>query len=109
MLEKCKQSQPVIQMIIESTTDDEGTLFEALNLNDELQQVISKFEELEAGLKPGNSGTTEANVSAPVETRNKPVIGGSSWTHDETKMGAFPKGDSSSTECSSDKKTLSEK
>ncbi|KAK6259956.1 VHS domain - like 1 [Theobroma cacao] len=109
MLEKCKQSQPVIQMIIESTTDDEGTLFEALNLNDELQQVISKFEELEAGLKPGNTGTTEANVSAPVETRNKPVIGGSSWTHDETKMGAFPKGDSSSTECSSDKKTLSEK
>ncbi|XP_010522149.1 PREDICTED: target of Myb protein 1 [Tarenaya hassleriana] len=41
LIEKCKQSQPAIQMIIESTTDDEGLLFEALHLNDELQRVLS--------------------------------------------------------------------
>ena len=43
-MEKCKQSQPLIQMIIESTTDDEGVLFEALHLNDELQQVLSSYK-----------------------------------------------------------------
>lgn len=48
MLEKCKQSQPVIKRIIERTTDDEGLLFEALYLHDELQQVVSKYEKLEA-------------------------------------------------------------
>lgn len=51
ILEKCKQSQPVIKRIIERTTDDEAMLFEALNLHDELQQVISKYEELEASQK----------------------------------------------------------
>ncbi|KAF3436146.1 hypothetical protein FNV43_RR23238 [Rhamnella rubrinervis] len=51
LLEKCKQSQPVIKRIIEQTTDDEGMLFEALNLHDELQQVISKYGELEASQK----------------------------------------------------------
>ncbi|KAF5482402.1 hypothetical protein F2P56_002977 [Juglans regia] len=53
MLEKCKQSQPVIKDIIESTTDDEGMLVEALYLHDELQQVISKYEQLEAAENPG--------------------------------------------------------
>ncbi|KAJ0236078.1 TOM1-like protein 2 [Hirschfeldia incana] len=44
LMEKCKQSQPLIQMIIESTTDDESVLFEALHLNDELQRVLSIYE-----------------------------------------------------------------
>ncbi|RVW53556.1 TOM1-like protein 2 [Vitis vinifera] len=48
MVEKCKQSQPVVQRIVESTINDEGMLFEALYLHDELQQVISKYEEMEA-------------------------------------------------------------
>ena len=43
-MEKCKQSQPLIQMIIESTTDDETVLFEALHVNDELQRVLSIYE-----------------------------------------------------------------
>ncbi|VVA90168.1 unnamed protein product [Arabis nemorensis] len=44
LMEKCKQSQPLIQMIIESTTDDETVLFEALHLNDELQRVLSIYQ-----------------------------------------------------------------
>lgn len=120
MLEKCKQSQPVIQMIIESTTDDEGILFEALNLNDELQQVISKFEELEAGSKSGrqlneNHGTTEANVpvpvssSASVSTDSESMIAASPSTHDKTMMIASFKGHGTeSSSNSSDKKILNE-
>ncbi|KAG9445665.1 hypothetical protein H6P81_011793 [Aristolochia fimbriata] len=45
LLEKCKQSETLIQRIIEGTVDDENLLFEALNLNEELQKVISKYEE----------------------------------------------------------------
>lgn len=76
MLEKCKECQPVIQMIIESTTDDEGMLFEALNLHDELQQVISKYEELEAAQKSGgelpeNSDTSKANSAGHVEAHKE--------------------------------------
>lgn len=48
LLGKCKQSLSIIKGIVESTTDDEATLFEALYLNDELQQVISNYEKLEA-------------------------------------------------------------
>lgn len=44
MLDKCKQSQPVIQRMIETTTNDDGFLFEALNLHDNLEQIISKYE-----------------------------------------------------------------
>lgn len=47
MLDKCKDSQPVLQRIIETTTEDESLLFEALSLHDELQQVVSKFSSLE--------------------------------------------------------------
>ncbi|KAE8692189.1 Structural maintenance of chromosome 1 protein, putative isoform 1 [Hibiscus syriacus] len=70
MLEKWKQSQPVIQMIIESTTDDDGVLFEALNLHDELQRVISKFEE----------------QSASPSTNEEPKVRASPTIHKETVM-----------------------
>ncbi|KAJ6998131.1 hypothetical protein D5086_011480 [Populus alba] len=80
LLDKCKQSQPVIQRIIESTTDDEAMLFEALNLHDELQQVILRFNELEAGIKsreqlPESSSNTGANIlPAQVEPHNETKI-----------------------------------
>lgn len=48
LLDKCKQSLFLIKEIVESTANDEETLFEALYLNDELQQLVSKYEELEA-------------------------------------------------------------
>ncbi|KAF8083177.1 hypothetical protein N665_0790s0038 [Sinapis alba] len=56
LMEKCKQSQPLIQMIIESTTDDETVLFEALHVNDELQRVLSIYE------KPVESEKKESMV-----------------------------------------------
>lgn len=59
MLDKCKESQPVLQRIVQSTNDDESLLFEALNLNDELQQVISKFEEMQLSRKSGTQPPEE--------------------------------------------------
>ncbi|KAM7528722.1 hypothetical protein LguiB_032132 [Lonicera macranthoides] len=53
--EKCKESFPV-RRIAQSTIDDEAMLFEVLNLHDELQQVISRSEEMgPAALNSGSS------------------------------------------------------
>lgn len=60
MLENCKQSLPVIQGIIESTIHDEGLLFEALSIHDELQQTISRYQQMGAPLA---SGGTESKHS----------------------------------------------
>ncbi|KAL5701914.1 hypothetical protein ACHQM5_027196 [Ranunculus cassubicifolius] len=70
MVEKCKESQPLIQRIIETTNNDEAMLFEALSLNDELQQVIAKYEEIQAVVtakgKSHESSATAGRIS-PVE------------------------------------------
>lgn len=94
MLEKCKESQPVIQRIIESTTD-EAMLFEALSLHDELQLVVSRYEELEAAVQsgepaPGKSDTPDANSAARVGARSEPKAADTSEadlpTHDGTHI-----------------------
>ena len=69
LLDKCKQSLSIIKGIVESTTNDEATLFEALYLNDELQQVVSKYEELEAAQsygaqQPQNADTDKHDAKA---------------------------------------------
>lgn len=52
---QCRQSQSTIQRMIERAGDNEALLFEALNVNDEIQQILSKFEEM-----------TKAPTSQPV-------------------------------------------
>ncbi|ESW34541.1 hypothetical protein PHAVU_001G161300 [Phaseolus vulgaris] len=64
LLGKCKQSLSIIKGIVESTTNDEATLFEALYLNDELQQVVSNYEELEAAQM---SGTQQPQNAEPAK------------------------------------------
>ncbi|XP_042513221.1 TOM1-like protein 2 [Macadamia integrifolia] len=76
MVEKCKESQPVLQRIIETTGDDDGMLFEALNLHEELQQVISKYEEMIAtpvaeGPQPRSPGTPGSGSTTLDEIPNR--------------------------------------
>ncbi|AAF80218.1 Contains similarity to an ADP-ribosylation factor binding protein GGA1 from Homo sapiens gb/AF190862 and contains a VHS PF/00790 domain. EST gb/BE037588 comes from this gene [Arabidopsis thaliana] len=71
LMEKCKQSQPLIQMIIESTTDDEGVLFEALHLNDELQQVLSSYKKPDETEK--KASIVEQESSGSKDTGPKPT------------------------------------
>ncbi|GFP85424.1 target of myb protein 1 [Phtheirospermum japonicum] len=54
MLEKCKQSRLVVRRIIESTSEDEVMLFDALNIHDELQLVIARHGELVDALESGH-------------------------------------------------------
>ncbi|XP_047312426.1 TOM1-like protein 2 [Impatiens glandulifera] len=48
MVEKCKHSLSYVQMIAESTIDDEAIMFEALNLHDQLGEIISKYEAMDS-------------------------------------------------------------
>ncbi|KAH6815386.1 Target of Myb protein 1 [Perilla frutescens var. frutescens] len=43
---QCRKSQYTIQTIIGTAGDNEALLFEALNVNDEIQKVVSKYEDL---------------------------------------------------------------
>ncbi|KAA8534486.1 hypothetical protein F0562_032003 [Nyssa sinensis] len=46
LVEQCHQSQFTVQRIIETVGDNEALLFEALNVNDEIQKVLLKYEDL---------------------------------------------------------------
>ncbi|XP_074316644.1 TOM1-like protein 2 [Silene latifolia] len=74
MLDKCKESQPVLQRIVQSTTDDESLLFEALNLNDELQKVISKFEEMHVSIEPSVQQSEEPKESEVIDAQPLVVV-----------------------------------
>ncbi|WZZ20225.1 LOW QUALITY PROTEIN: hypothetical protein YC2023_121612 [Brassica napus] len=76
LMDKCKQLQSLIQMIIESTTDDEGVLFEALHVNDELTRVLSIYEladesdEKASMVEQESSGSKDAHPK-PTEEEEK--------------------------------------
>ncbi|XP_008813149.1 TOM1-like protein 1 [Phoenix dactylifera] len=46
LVRQCRQSQFTIQKIIETAGDNESILFEALNVNDDLQKGLSKYDDL---------------------------------------------------------------
>jgi hypothetical protein len=46
LVQQCQQCQHTIQRIVETAGDNEGQLFEALSIHEELQRVLSKYEEL---------------------------------------------------------------
>ena len=50
LIQQCHQSQYTVQRIIETAGDNEALLFEALNVNDEIQKVILKYEDLKKPL-----------------------------------------------------------
>lgn len=70
MLEKCKESLPIVQRIAETTTDDDILLFEALNLHDELEQIISRCAEIKGivGLDPSKEDTTKPTEIIPISS-----------------------------------------
>ncbi|KAK6141643.1 hypothetical protein DH2020_024616 [Rehmannia glutinosa] len=71
MLGKCKQSLPVVQRIIENTSDDEVMLFDALNLHDELQLVISRHGELVAAIESKQPKNHDAGEVSGGSTNNE--------------------------------------
>ncbi|XP_010276808.1 PREDICTED: TOM1-like protein 2 [Nelumbo nucifera] len=77
LVQQCRQSQFTIQRIIETAGDNEALLFEALNVNDEIQKVLSKCEELKkpsvASVAPPE--TQAAMSSFAIEPDESPSVG----------------------------------
>ncbi|GMH09112.1 hypothetical protein Nepgr_010952 [Nepenthes gracilis] len=46
LVQQCWQSQSTVRRIIEKAGDNEALLFEALNVNDDILKVLSKYEDL---------------------------------------------------------------
>lgn len=63
LVQQCRRSQRTVQRIIETAGDDEALLFEALNVNDEIQKVLTKYEEL-----------NESSDVAPPPLRQEPAM-----------------------------------
>ncbi|KAL8029140.1 hypothetical protein ABFX02_14G208700 [Erythranthe guttata] len=116
MVDKCKQSLPIVQRIIETTSDDEAMLFDALNIHEELQQIISKHGELSAAALDSklpttnhNAGEVPSNDSDPKEA-NLPQQSGCSTTEksDHSPAVGITGSDKPSTEDGADKNTSKE-
>lgn len=73
LVQQCHQSQTTIQRIIE-TANDEALLFEALNVNDELQKALSKYEQLKKPLVV-QSEPAPAMIPVAVEPEDSPQFG----------------------------------
>ncbi|KAG8649073.1 TOM1-like protein 1 [Manihot esculenta] len=74
LIQQCRQSQLTVQRIIETAGDNEALLFEALNVNDEIQRVISKYEELKKPIVV-SSEPEPAMIPVSVEPDDSPVDG----------------------------------
>lgn len=74
LVQQCRQSQVTVQRIIETAGDNEALLFEALNVNDEIQKVLSNYE----GMKPASiqpSAPEPALIPVAVEPEESPRAG----------------------------------
>ncbi|KAE8077478.1 hypothetical protein FH972_016038 [Carpinus fangiana] len=63
LVQQCRQSQSTVLRIIETAGDNEALLFEALNVNDEIQKALSKYEEM---YKPTVVGAEPEPAMIPV-------------------------------------------
>ncbi|KAK1307376.1 hypothetical protein QJS10_CPA10g01212 [Acorus calamus] len=71
LVHQCHRSQRTIQRIIETAGDNEALLFEALNVNDEIQKALSKYDELKKPQTP--RGEPEpAMIPVAVEPEESP-------------------------------------
>nr|GMC62389.1 TOM1-like protein 2 [Ipomoea batatas] len=65
LAEQCRHSINTVQGVIQTAGDNETLLFEALNVNDELQKALSKYEDM---MKPAAALSATAQAPAPVAT-----------------------------------------
>ena len=93
LVQQCYQSQHTIQRFVETAGDNEAMLFEALTVNDEIQKVLSRYEEMKKPVAPAHAeqeplaipiaaeaehedatavGSEEALVRKPAGARAKP-------------------------------------
>lgn len=76
LVRQCRQSQNSVQRIIETSGDNEALLFEALNVNDEIQKVLSKYEDLKKpSVSEAQPAPEPAMIPVVVEAEEPPCLG----------------------------------
>lgn len=74
LVHQCRQSQSTIQRIVETAGDNEALLFEALNVNDEIQKVLDKYEDMKSpSIVP--AAPEPAMIPVAVEPEESPRAG----------------------------------
>lgn len=63
LVHQCRQAQSTVLRIIETAGDNEAVLFEALNVNDEIQKALSKYEDMK---KPSSAPSAPEPAMIPV-------------------------------------------
>lgn len=87
LVQQCKQSQISVQRLLENAGDNETLLYEALNVNDEIQTVLCKYEQMLKASKPECAHVSEP-ASIPVHVEEDSPRGG----HEEALVrNHFPK------------------
>ncbi|XP_016710709.1 TOM1-like protein 1 isoform X2 [Gossypium hirsutum] len=80
LVQQCRQSQSTVLRIIETAGDNEALLFKALNVSDDLQKALSKYEELrKPSVVPHEPEPTMIPVAAepddsPLNTKHDALI-----------------------------------
>ncbi|KAK6155419.1 hypothetical protein DH2020_009667 [Rehmannia glutinosa] len=74
LLHQCRESQYTVQTIIKTAGDNEALLFEALNVNDEIQKVLSKYEDMKKPLEVPQE-PEPAMIPVAVEPDDSPRVG----------------------------------
>ncbi|XP_010558637.1 PREDICTED: TOM1-like protein 2 [Tarenaya hassleriana] len=83
LVHQCRESQTTVQRIIETAGENEALLFEALNVNDEIQKTMTKYEEMKK--KPSGAAPTapepamipvavEPDSDSPVHAKEEPSL-----------------------------------
>ncbi|XP_047319587.1 TOM1-like protein 1 [Impatiens glandulifera] len=86
LVQQCHRSQFTVQRMIETAGENEALMFEALNVNDELQKILSKYEDLK---KPDivRQGLEPAMIPVAVEPEDS-----LQWKEDDTTLVRKPSG-----------------
>ncbi|OIT40033.1 PREDICTED: TOM1-like protein 2 [Nicotiana attenuata] len=74
LVQQCRQSLNTVQRIIETAGDNEALLFEALNINDEVQKALLKYNELKKPMVV-SSEPEPAMIPVAVEPDESPRAG----------------------------------
>ncbi|KAI4324871.1 hypothetical protein MLD38_030317 [Melastoma candidum] len=72
--QQCRQSQYTVQRIIETAGENEALLFEALSINDDIQRVLQKYEEMQKPVS-APAETEPAMIPVAVEPDESPALG----------------------------------
>ncbi|KAJ1415121.1 VHS domain [Sesbania bispinosa] len=72
LVQQCHQSQSTVHRIIETAGNNEAVLFEALHVNEEIQNVLSKYEELKKPKVLGPLKSQPAMIPVAIEPDESP-------------------------------------